>query len=52
MNTTKMQIAIRLHEETIKELDKVAEAMRLSRTAVLQLALNEFFDRRKQAEQK
>lgn len=46
--STKIQIAVRLHEDTIKELDQAAGQMRLSRTAVLQIALNEFFDRRKE----
>jgi len=43
----KEQIAIRLHPDTLTELGEVSKEIRLSRAAVIQLALADFFRNRK-----
>ena len=46
----KEQIAVRLHKETLDELNRVAQEMRLSRTTVFQLAINEYLQKHKPAD--
>jgi predicted transcriptional regulator len=45
--TNKEQITIRLHPDTLNELDEVKNAMHFSRADVIQLALSDFFKKRK-----
>jgi len=39
---TKEVITVRLHPDTLKELNAISENMKINRTAVIQLALNQF----------